>query len=74
MLGLLFTAVALLRAMQALFSGPLAERMSAFPELTPGELAVVAPVSLLMLWIGVAPQFLLNIFNSTVVHMSRLLP
>jgi NADH-quinone oxidoreductase subunit M len=71
-LGLLFTAIALLRAMQALFSGPLNERTSAFPELAPGELAVVAPVSLLMLWIGIAPQFLLNIFNSTVAHMSRL--
>ena len=71
-LGLLFTAVALLRAMQALFSGPLNERVSAFPELTRGELTVVVPLSILMLWIGIAPQFLLNIFNSAVVEMSRL--
>ena len=72
-LGLLFTAIALLRAMQALFSGPLNERTSLFPELTAGELSVVAPVSVLMVWVGVAPQFLLNIFNSTVMHLSRLL-
>jgi len=71
-LGLLFTAIAFLRAMQALFSGPLSERTSAFAEVTPGEAAVAAPVFLLMLWIGLAPQFLLNIFNSTVVHLSRL--
>jgi len=71
-LGLLFTAVALLGAMQALFSGPLNERISAFPELKPGELAIVAPVSILMLWIGIAPQFVLNIFNSAVVALSRL--
>jgi NADH-quinone oxidoreductase subunit M len=71
-LGLLFTAVALLGAMQALFSGPLAERTNPFPELTRGELAIVAPLSLLMLWIGITPQFLFNIFNSSVVHMSRL--
>jgi len=72
-LGLLFTAIALLRAMQGLFSGPLSERSSTFPELTAGELAIVAPVSLLMLWIGISPQFILNIFNSTVAHMARLL-
>jgi NADH-quinone oxidoreductase subunit M len=71
-LGLLFTAVALLRAMQALFSGPLAERKNPFAELTPGELAVIAPISILMLWIGITPQFLFNIFNSSVVQMSRL--
>jgi NADH-quinone oxidoreductase subunit M len=71
-LGLLFTAIALLRAMQALFSGPVAGKTGTFPELAPWELAVVAPVSILMLWIGIAPQFLLNIFNSAVVHMSRL--
>jgi hypothetical protein len=26
-----------------------------------------------MLWIGIAPQFLLNIFNTTVTQMARLL-
>lgn len=71
-LGLLFTAVALLRAMQALFSGPLVESKSPFPELTARELAVIAPISILMLWIGITPQFLFNIFNSSVVQMSRL--
>jgi len=71
-LGLLFTAVAILRAMQSLFSGPLEERKIPFPELTARELAVVAPISILMLWIGITPQFLFNIFNSTVVDMSRL--
>ena len=71
-LGLLFTAVALLRAMQALFSGPQNDRTSSFSELMPGELAVVAPLTIFMIWIGVAPQFLLNIFNSAVVQMSRL--
>ncbi len=71
-LGLLFTAVAFMRAMQALFSGPLNERTGAFAELTAGELAVVAPVCALMLWAGVAPQFLFNIFNSTVAHLSQL--
>ncbi|MGI8819886.1 MAG: complex I subunit 4 family protein [Chthoniobacterales bacterium] len=70
--GLLITAVALLRVMQGLFSGPLVESCRAFPELRASELAVVAPASLLMLALGIAPQFVLHIVNSTVVRMGQL--
>jgi NADH-quinone oxidoreductase subunit M len=72
LLGLLFTAVAFLRAMQMLFSGPLAESCSAFPDLLRREKLVIVPVTLLMFAVGVAPQFVFNIFNTTVVHMARL--
>jgi NADH-quinone oxidoreductase subunit M len=71
-LGLLFTAVAFLRAMQMLFSGPLAESCSAFPDLLRREKFVIVPVTFLMFAVGIAPQFLFNIFNTTVVHMARL--
>jgi NADH-quinone oxidoreductase subunit M len=71
-IGLLVTAIVFARAMQSLFSGPLAESCSAFPDLLPGEELVVAPVTLLMFAIGIAPQFMFNIFNTTVVHMARL--
>jgi NADH-quinone oxidoreductase subunit M len=71
-LGLLFTAVTFLRAMQMLFSGPLAGSCSALPDLLRRERLVIVPVTLLMFAIGVAPQFAFNIFNSTVVHMARL--
>ena len=70
-LGLLATAVVFLNAIQSVCSGPLAESCREFPEITPGEKAVVIPITALMLFIGVAPQTLLNIFNSTVVHMTR---
>jgi NADH-quinone oxidoreductase subunit M len=70
-LGLLITAIVFLRAMQALFSGPLAESCSTFPDLLRSEKFVIIPVTLLMFAIGVAPQFLFNIFNSTVVQMTR---
>ncbi|MDQ6625253.1 MAG: NADH-quinone oxidoreductase subunit M [Verrucomicrobiota bacterium] len=70
--GLLITAVVFLRMMQALFSGPLAQSCSAFPELLAGEKLIVIPVSLLMIAIGVAPQFIFNIFNATVVEMAQL--
>jgi NADH-quinone oxidoreductase subunit M len=72
-LGLLITAVALLRAMQALYSGPPIESCSAMPELRGRELAIIIPASLLMVAIGVAPQWLFNIFNATVVHLARTL-
>jgi NADH-quinone oxidoreductase subunit M len=71
-LGLLVTAIVIIRAMQALFSGPAPESCAAFPDLSVGEKLVVVPVTLLMIWIGVAPQFLFNIFNTTVVQMARL--
>jgi NADH-quinone oxidoreductase subunit M len=72
LLGLLFTAVAFLRAMQMLFSGPLAESCSAFPDLLRREKLVIVPVTLLMFAVGLAPQFMFSIFNATVVHMARL--
>jgi len=71
-IGLLVTAIAFARAMQALFSGPLAESCSAFPDLVRSEKLVVVPITLLMFAIGIAPQFVLNIFNTTVVQMARL--
>jgi NADH-quinone oxidoreductase subunit M len=71
-LGLLFTAVTFMRAMQALFSGPLVATCSAFPDLLRSEKLVIVPVMLLMFAIGIAPQFIFNIFNTTVVQMARL--
>jgi NADH-quinone oxidoreductase subunit M len=71
-IGLLVTAVVFARAMQSLFSGPLAESCSAFPDVLQGEKLVVVPVTLLMFAIGIAPQFLFNVFNTTVAQMARL--
>jgi NADH-quinone oxidoreductase subunit M len=71
-IGLLVTAIAFARAMQALFSGPLSETCSAFPDLLRSEKLVVVPITLLMFAIGIAPQFVFNIFNTTVAQMARL--
>jgi NADH:ubiquinone oxidoreductase subunit 4 (subunit M) len=61
-----------MRAMQSLFSGPLAESCSGFPDLIGSEKFVIVPVTLLMFSIGISPQFVFNIFNATVVQMARL--
>jgi len=66
-------AIVFMRAMQCLFSGPLAEGCGAFPDLLRSEKFVVVPVTLLMFAIGIAPQFIFNVFNTTVVQMARLL-
>jgi NADH-quinone oxidoreductase subunit M len=71
-LGLLFTAVTFLRAMQLLFSGPLAESCGGFSDLVRHEKLVLVPVTLLMFAVGIAPQFVFNIFNGAVVQMTRL--
>ena len=72
-IGLLVTAIVFARAMQALFSGPLTESCGAFPDLGRTEKLVVVPVTLLMFAIGIAPQFVFNIINTTVIQMTRLL-
>ena len=71
-LGLLFTAVTFMRAMQSLFGGPLVEGCSGFSDLIRSEKLVIVPVTLLMFAIGINPQFIFNIFNATVVQMARL--
>ena len=72
-IGLLVTAIVFMRAMQQLFSGPLAASCSALSDLARSEKFVVVPVTLLMFAIGIAPQFLFNIFNTTVAEMTKLL-
>jgi NADH-quinone oxidoreductase subunit M len=71
-LGLLFTAIVFMRAMQLLFSGPLAQSCNALVDLTRSEKLVVVPVTLLMFAVGIVPQFIFNIFNTTVIQMARL--
>lgn len=71
-LGLLITAAVLLRAMQKLFSGPLAKSCKSLPELSVGEKFTVIPVILLMFALGIAPQFMFSLFNATVTQMSML--
>jgi NADH-quinone oxidoreductase subunit M len=72
-LGLLITAIVFMRAMQALFSGPLAESCGQLPDLRLGEKWIAIPVTILMFAVGIFPQFIFNIFNSTVTQMARLL-
>ena len=42
------------------------------PDLLRREKLVIVPVTLLMFAVGIAPQFAFNIFNTTVIQMTRL--
>jgi len=57
--------------MQSLFSGPLVDAAAGFPDLRANEKWTIIPIALLMFAIGIAPQALFNIFNTTVVQLAQ---
>jgi NADH-quinone oxidoreductase subunit M len=72
-LGLLITAVFILTMLQRVFNGPLNAKWAQFPDLTFKERALVAPALVLMLVLGIYPQVVLGLVNSTVGEMVRYL-
>lgn len=67
--GLLLTAIFILTILQRVFSGPLQERWSLMPDLTVGERLALLPALALMFVLGVYPQLVLGVINSTVLQM-----
>jgi NADH-quinone oxidoreductase subunit M len=70
-LGLLLTAVFILTVLERVFNGPLNATWSKMPDLTLKERLVVAPALVLMFVLGVYPQLVLGVVNSTVVQMVK---
>ena len=68
-LGLLITAIVILGIIQRVFSGPLSERWTSFPDLTPGETLSLAPAIALMFVLGLYPQLVIGAVNQTVVQL-----
>jgi NADH-quinone oxidoreductase subunit M len=68
-IGLLVTAIFILTILQRVFNGPLNERWAAMPDLTLTERVLVLPAIALMFLLGIYPQLLLGVMNSTVVQM-----
>lgn len=68
-LGLLVTAIFILRIQQQVFSGPLPERWSTFSDLTVSERMALVPIIGLMFLIGLYPQIVLAVINNTAVQM-----
>jgi NADH-quinone oxidoreductase subunit M len=68
-IGLLVTAIFILTILQRVFNGPLNEKWSKLPDLTPGERALVAAPIALMFVLGLYPQLVLRVINATVMQM-----
>ena len=64
LLGILITAALFLQALQKLFFGELPQRWRAWPDLGPVEVAALVPLAALVVIIGVAPAWLLDVVNS----------
>jgi len=72
-IGLLITAVFILTLLQRVFNGPLNQKCLSVPDLTFTERLAVLPALALMLVLGIYPQALLGVVNSTVVQMVQYL-
>jgi NADH-quinone oxidoreductase subunit M len=68
-LGLLLTAIFILTILQRVFSGPLNVRWSQMPDLTMGERLGLLPVIGLMFVLGLYPQVVLGVVNTTAMQM-----
>ncbi len=68
-IGLLVTAIFILTILQRVFNGPLNEKWSRFPDLSAGECALLLPAIILMFVLGLCPNLVLGVINSTVVQM-----
>jgi NADH-quinone oxidoreductase subunit M len=68
MIGLLFTGAYILKGISKTLHGPLNEHWKGhLTEINRRELLVMAPLVVLMLWLGLWPAWLLNIINQAVV-------
>ena len=68
-LGLLITAVFILTLLQRVFNGPLNTKWVELPDLSLAERVYVLPAIALMFVLGIYPQVLLGMVNSTVIQM-----
>ena len=68
-IGLLATAIFILGILQRVFSGALNKTWAAMPDLTIGERLALVPAIGLMFALGLYPQWVLAVVNSTVMQM-----
>ncbi len=64
--GVIITAAYMLWAFQRMFMGPVNEKYKDLPEITPREICTLAPLGAIVIFLGVYPMPLINLFNVTV--------
>jgi NADH-quinone oxidoreductase subunit M len=68
-IGLLVTAIFILTILQRVFNGPLNAKWASLPDLTTSERLLAVPAIGLMFVLGIYPQALIGVVNSTVMQM-----
>ena len=67
MIGLLFTGAYILKGIKMVLHGPLNEKWAGhISEINAREIVVIAPLLVLMLWIGLWPAWILNVINRAI--------
>jgi len=67
MIGLFLTGAYILKGIKMVLHGPLNEKWAGhISEISAREIVVIAPLMVLMLWIGVWPAWILNVINRAV--------
>jgi NADH-quinone oxidoreductase subunit M len=70
MLGLLITGVYILKGIKKVLHGPLNEEWVGHDmEINRREVLAIAPLMVLMLFIGVWPKWILSVINETVLRL-----
>ena len=70
MIGLFFTGAYILKGIKQTLHGPLNERwVGHISEINAREVLVIAPLMVLMLWIGVWPAWILNVINRAMMML-----
>lgn len=70
MLGLLFTGAYIIKGIAKTLHGPMNEEMAHHvSEINKRELWVISPLMIMMLWLGVAPAWLLDVINTAMKAM-----
>ncbi len=73
MLGLLFTGAYILKGIRKVLHGPMNEHWAhgehKLTEINTREILVMAPLMVLMLWIGIYPAWILDVINKAVVML-----
>jgi NADH-quinone oxidoreductase subunit M len=70
-IGLLATAIFILTILQRVFSGPLNERWSTLKDLTIRERLALLPPIAIMFILGIYPQLVLGVINSTAIRLAQ---
>lgn len=68
-IGVLVTAAFFLRMIQKVFLGPFNNRWESLKDMDIREMIAVVPLAVLTLWIGIWPQPLLSVMDSTMNHL-----